>query len=357
MAGIVVEDFWNAGERLVKLRRHLHEVASHCCARKSIVATLRQHAVEGVTEFMEHGANLIPCNQRRLTLWSLGVVAYIIYNRQLSPLVALLGKSTHPGTATLGRTAEVVAIEKGDRLAVLVAHLEYLHIWVVGRDILALLEVQSVNTMGSIEHTVHLHAVDVEVWLNLIISDVEHLLLHLGRIIEAVVWLQLEVLALGLLSVSFDIAGFGISFRRILLDELLQEIVYILGVLRHSLLQRVLGVVVVTHQLSLLGTQLGNLGNDREGVELRIGAIRTMDAGHIHLAAKLTVLKIGEDSLLGGVHDDDAVRRLAATALSILFALCDIGIAQTGEFLLTVHPNHGVVGSSRKKIAKLLLEI
>lgn len=33
--------------------------------------------------------------------------------------------------------------------------------------------------------TIHLYAVDVEVWLNLIIGNVEHLLLHLRRIIES----------------------------------------------------------------------------------------------------------------------------------------------------------------------------
>ena len=193
--------------------------------------------MEGVTELMEKGANLIPCNQGRLTLWSLGVVAYIIDNRQLSPLVALLGKGTHPCTATLGRATEVVAVEEGDRLAVLVAYLEHLHVWVIGRNVLALLEVQAVYAMSSIEHTVHLHAVNVEVWLDLIVRDVEHLLLHLGRIVEAVVWLELEVLALGLLSISLNVAGLSISLRCILLDELLQEIVYILGVLCHRFLQ------------------------------------------------------------------------------------------------------------------------
>ena len=193
--------------------------------------------MEGVTELMEKGANLIPCNQGRLTLWSFGVVAYIIYNRQLSPLVALLGKGTHPCTATLGRATEVVAVEEGDRLAVLVAYLEHLHVWVIGRNVLALLEVQAVYAMSCIEHAVHLHAVDVEVWLDLIVRDVEHLLLHLCRIVEAVVWLQLEVLALSLLSISLNVAGFSISLWRIFLDQLLQECVYILGVLSHCLLQ------------------------------------------------------------------------------------------------------------------------
>ena len=64
---------------------------------------------------------------------------------------------------------------------------------------------------------------------------------------------------------------------------------------------------------------------------------------------------IGEDRLLGGVDDDDAVRRLASAALCIFLALCNVCIAQSGELFLAVHPNHGVVGSGRKKVAPLLL--
>ena len=193
--------------------------------------------MESVTELMEHGANLIPGNQCRLTLWSLGIVAYIIDNRQLSPLVALFGEGTHPGTATLGWATEVVAIEEGDRLAALVAYLEYLHIWMIGRNVLALLEVQTIYTMSSIEYTVYLNAIHIEVRLDFIVRDIEHLLLHLGRIVEAVVWLELEVLALALLCVSFDFAGLGICLRSVFLDEALQEVVYVLGILCHRLLQ------------------------------------------------------------------------------------------------------------------------
>ncbi len=225
----------------------------------------------------------------------------------------------------------------------------------IGWDVLALLEVQSVYTMGGIEHTVHLYAVDVEVWLNLIIGNVEHLLLHLRRIIEAVVWLQLEVLALSLLGIRFYRLGFSISLRSIFLDELLQEIIHILAVLSHRLFERIVGIVVISHQLALLGTQLGNLGYDREGVEIWVGSIGTVDACHIHLLAQFAVLEIGEDRLLGGVDDDDAVRRLASAALCIFLALCNVSIAQSGELFLAVHPNHGVVGSGRKKIARFLL--
>ena len=82
-----------------------------------------------------------------------------------------------------------------------------------------------------------------------------------------------------------------------------------------------------------------------------------MDACHINLAAELTVLEIGKDSLLGSVDDDNAVWSFVAQAFCVFLALCDVGVAESGKFFLAVHPNHGVVGSCRKKIAKLFLEV
>ena len=107
----------------------------------------------------------------------------------------------------------------------------------IGRNILALLEVQTIYAMSSIEYTVYLNAIHIEVRLDFIVRDIEHLLLHLRRIVEAVVWLELEVLALALLCVSLYFAGLGISLRSVFLDEALQEVVYVLGILCHRLLQ------------------------------------------------------------------------------------------------------------------------
>ena len=133
-----------------------------------------------MTELMEQGGYLIPGNQGWLTLWCLGIVAYIIYNRQLTALLALLGKGAHPCSASLGRTAEVITIEKGDWLAVLVAYFEYLHVWVISWYVLTLLEVQTIYTVCCIEYAIYLHAVDIEIWLYLVIADIEHFLFHFG---------------------------------------------------------------------------------------------------------------------------------------------------------------------------------
>ena len=97
------------------------------------------------------------------------------------------------------------------------------------------------------------------------------------------------------------LSGIIVSLRSIFLDELLQEIIHILAVLSHRLFERIVGIVVISHQLALLGTQLGNLGYDREGVEFWVSTIGTVDACHIHLLAQFAVLEIGEDRLLGGL--------------------------------------------------------
>ena len=137
---------------------------------------------------------------------------------------------------------------------------------------------------------------------------------------------------------------------------MLQEVIYVVGCLCHRLLQGVVGVGVVPHQLAFLCTQLGDFCYDREGVEVWVGTIGTVDGSLIHSAASLTIGEGCEDRLLGGIDDDDAIRSLASTAFRILLALCDVCITQSCQFFLAAHPDHGVVGGGRKEVAPLLLK-
>ena len=82
-----------------------------------------------------------------------------------------------------------------------------------------------------------------------------------------------------------------------------------------------------------------------------------MDAGLIDLASQVTVAQTGENGLLCGIDDYDAVGSLGTTALGILLALGDVGIAQTVELLLAVDPYHSVVGRLGQEVAPLLLEV
>ena len=149
---------------------------------------------------------------------------------------ALLGKPVHPCTAALGGPTVVVAIEECLRLARLVEDLKHFHVGMIGGDVGALLEGESIDAVGGIEHTVNQYAVNGEIWFHLVVADVEHLSLHLCRIVEAVVGFQFEVGAFGLLRELLNGFCLGISLRLVLCYETLQEGIDIVGCLSHRFL-------------------------------------------------------------------------------------------------------------------------
>ena len=98
-----------------------------------------------------------------------------------------------------------------------------------------------------------------------------------------------------------------------------------IGCLGHRLLQRIGGIVGITHNLSLLGTQLGYLDNQREGIVLAC-AISTMDSGLEYSLAQFAIVETGQRSLLGGIDNDDGIRCLASPTLCILGTLGNISL-------------------------------
>ena len=82
-----------------------------------------------------------------------------------------------------------------------------------------------------------------------------------------------------------------------------------------------------------------------------------MDRGLIYLPAQVAIVEAGQQGLLGCIDNDNGIRSLAATALGVFLALLYVGFVQTGELLLAVHPDHGVVGSFEQQVAPLLLQI
>ena len=208
--------------------------------------------------------------------------------------------------------------------------------------------------MCSIEHTIYYHAVDVEVWLNLVVADVQHLLFHLGRIIETVIWLQLEVWAHLLLGIVLDSLGLCLYLWLILCYQLLQEVVHIVRVFSHRLLERIRCIVLISHQLSLLGAQLGYLHHQRKCIECS-ATISTTTRSIKHTATQIAIVQTCQDSLLGGIYYYNSIRSLASAALCILLTLGDISITQASQLLLGINPNHSIVCGSRQHIAPLLL--
>ena len=227
----------------------------------------------------------------------------------------------------------------------------------IGRNIGALLEREAIDAIGGIEHTILQNAVNGEIRLHLVVGDIELGFLHLGRIIEAIVGLELEIGALRLLCESLNGLGLEIGLRRISGDERLQESVDILGGLGHGALQRIRGIVGIAHDLGLLSTQLGYLTGQGEGVVLLLCTIGTMDGGLVDTLAEFAIVETGQDGLLGGIDDDDGIGGLSATAVSILTALGQIGLTETGEVFLLIDPHHSIVSGGRQIVAPLLLKV
>lgn len=82
-----------------------------------------------------------------------------------------------------------------------------------------------------------------------------------------------------------------------------------------------------------------------------------MDGSLIDATSQIAVVEVGENGLLCGIDNDDSVWRLGTPALRVLPALCDISVAESGEFLFAVDPDDCVVGSLLELCAPLLLQV
>ena len=105
----------------------------------------------------------------------------------------------------------------------------------ISRDILTLAEAKSVDTMSRIEDTIHEYGIKIEVRLHIIIRETVLILLHLSRIIEAVVRLEAEVSTLRLLSILLDSLCLSLRLRFVSLNHLTQEGIDVIRILCHRL--------------------------------------------------------------------------------------------------------------------------
>ena len=246
--------------------------------------------MQGVTKLVEQCGNLIPSNQCGLPLRSLGIVGYIIYYWQLLAQTTLLSKSAHPCTTTLCWTAIWIAIEKSKQFTILIVNLIHFHIRMICRDVGTAYKSQTINTMCSIEDTINNNTIDIEIRLNLIVAQIQHFLLHLGRIIETIIRLQLKVCPHLFLGIVLDSLCLGLSLWCVLCNKLLKEAIDIVRVFSHSLLKRIRCIILISHQLPHLCSQLGNLNNNWECIELTC-TVCTMTRCLVNTATQITIIQ------------------------------------------------------------------
>ncbi len=164
---VVVEDGGIRGPVLVELRRELDEIAGDGGSGEGGVFGVREHAVEGVAELVEHGDDVGKGDERGLALDGFGKVGDVVDDGQGAEQLRLRNEFAHPGSAVLVVALEVVAVEEGERLAVGVKDFEDADIRLVDGDVVAFFEGESVELVGGVEDSVLEDVVQFEVGADL----------------------------------------------------------------------------------------------------------------------------------------------------------------------------------------------
>ena len=260
----------------------------------------------------------------------------------------------HPGAAALVAAGVVVADEHGELLAVLVEHVPHAHVWVVHRQIVALLEAQAVELVGGEEHAVGEHIVQLEVRAQLRFIELVLGLAHLLGVVGPVPGGELEAALLGvdqLLHVGCLLPGVGHGRR----GEVIQQLVHRRGGLGGLVLQHVAGVVGVAQQLGAFGAQPGQLGHHLAVVELAAVAA-AVERGVHQLFAQGAALQRRQRRLARGVLQGEQVLAVELLCLGRLGRRGDRVVGQTLEVVLLVHHDSTGVGFLEQLLAELGLQ-
>ena len=119
MAGETAQRLGPLQPMLEQLRGQLDEVARDVRAGEQRIGDVRQHAVQGVAEFVEQGVRLVEAEQARFAGAAAGETHHVDDDRQDASIELLLvAQRAHPGAAVLRVAGEIVADEQRDRRAV-----------------------------------------------------------------------------------------------------------------------------------------------------------------------------------------------------------------------------------------------
>src|SRR5258708_5716656 len=161
-----------------------------------------------MSKLMEHGNDVREADQGRFAGGGLGQVGDVIHDRGGSKKPRLANEFRHPGSAVLVVALEVIAVEKGEVLAIGVEDFEDPYIGLVNGNVVPFLEGDSVELICGVEHSVLEHVVEFEIALHLRIVDVLASLPDLLRVQLPIVRLDLEATLLGVYD-SLDICSFA----------------------------------------------------------------------------------------------------------------------------------------------------
>ena len=262
-----------------------------------------QHVMQAVAEFMEQGLDLVVGQQCRLVTDRRREVAGEVGDWCLHVVIRAKthGALVHPGPAAFLRPGVKVEIELADKLATFtVTDFIKQHIRVPGIHAVGLFDGDIEEAADNIEHPLHDHLLG-KVGLELLLADVVARLAQLFRIVGHVPGLEP-------LDTMF-ITRPGLQLGKLLLGlrpgtpcEIIQKIEHLLRALGHLPGQRALGIIRKTKQYRCLVSQRQDLVHQHAVVVF--ACIRPLvrcarRVGAVHLLAKLPVVGIGHDGVVG----------------------------------------------------------
>ena len=309
--------------------------------------------MEGVAELMEERLQLVEVEQGGLVARGLGEVEHQGDHRDdVLPVavVVLLAEVGHPGAAPLGGTREEVHIHHGNHLVV-VDDLIHLHILLIDGNLLVLAEGQAIQFVADHKEALA-GGVEREVGADFLFVEVVFLLSEFLTIVAPVIRLKFEATALlvnHLLVEGSLLLGLG-QCRG---PHMVEQLIDIVGVLGHTILQYEVGIAVITHDVGAFQTQVHNLVDKALVVELAPEAAGGI--GGPYLLAELAVLAVHQEGLQRGHIKGEHVLALGVgIGVSGFLGGHQLLFGETVQFVHIVHNQLIAVGGFEHIIAEFL---
>ncbi len=346
--GIVLQHLGMQRPMLVELGGKLHKVPRHRSARQRGITLVGEQPMQRMAEFVEHGGDFVRGQQRGLARRGHCKVGNIEGNGARAFQLCLVHQRIVPGTARLVVAAEEVKIHQPHMAAIGIAHFVHLHILVPGGKVGALVEGDAIQAVGGIKNTIIQHAVQLEIRLELaFIQIVLRLAQALGMEVP-VPGLQRRSIA-GLVDLRLQRCGLAPACRRRGRTQLLQESLHRGGVLRHLVIERVVGNGRIPQQRRLLRPQLRHFRNQRAGV-VGILALGAAPLGFEQALARGAVGQLHQLRLLCRVlqRQNEFARQLAF--FGGLGGAGDGFIGKPRQLRPVIHHQRGVLGGGQQLV-------
>ena len=296
MEGERAQEFLLDGVVLHELRRQFHEIPPYVCSREALESSVGEHTMERVSEFMQEGLHFAQCEQSRLFLGRLRQIhhhAHVGSHVHSLPVYPLSLVFRHPGSSLLSLSGVEVGIEHGEVFPVVVKHLICLHIGVVHWYLLVLLERDAIQSVCQSEHSVN-HLVQFQIRTQHLRVEVEALQLQFVGVEAEVPRLHPEVFAFHFLRLLLYVRHLFLCRRHIGVDEVIEQLVHVVCIARHTVFQHVVGVCPESQKLCDFPSQI-HYTFAYFDVVLRVVMGAYLVALHIHLLPEAAPCGIGHE--------------------------------------------------------------